>query len=72
VSAVQWQLNSKLNISVVPSWNGKGEAIIPYVIMMLSLVMLSPLLERQLGQMAPSCFTEHALKWWTSLLEPSR
>jgi hypothetical protein len=72
VSAAQWQLNSKLNILVVPSWNGKGETIIPYVITMSSLAMLSPLLEKQLGQMAPSRFTEHALKWWTSLPEPSR
>jgi hypothetical protein len=65
-------LNAKLNISVVPSWNGKGETIIPYVITMSSLAMLSPLMERQLGQMAPSRFTDRALKWWTSLPEPSR
>jgi hypothetical protein len=65
-------LNTKLNISVVPTWNGKGETIIPYVITMSSLAMLSPLMECQLGQMAPSRFTDRALKWWTALPEPSR
>jgi hypothetical protein len=72
VSTAQWQLNSKLNVSVVSLWNGKGETIIPYVIMMSSLAMLSPLLEKQLGQMAPSHFTECPLRWWTSLPEPFR
>jgi hypothetical protein len=72
VSAAPWQLNTKLNILVVLTWNGKGETIIPYVITMSSLAILSPLMERQLGQTAPSRFTDRALKWRTSLPEPSR
>jgi hypothetical protein len=69
---LQWQLNPKLNVSIVPVWDGKDELIIDYVINMASLVLLSPLMFVHIAQMAPTKFTGCARSWWTLLPLSSR
>ncbi|KAJ7878922.1 hypothetical protein B0H13DRAFT_2346314 [Mycena leptocephala] len=63
----QWQINPKLNISVVPAWDGKGESVIPYVITMSYLAALSPKMASGIAQMAPYKFSGRAMRWWNNL-----
>jgi hypothetical protein len=69
---LQWQLNPKLNVYIVPIWDGKDETIIDYVINMASLALLSPLMFVHIAQIAPTKFTGHARRWWTLLPLNSR
>ncbi|KAJ7773009.1 hypothetical protein DFH07DRAFT_952985 [Mycena maculata] len=55
--ADQWQLNPKLNISVLPSWDGHGDTVIDYVIAMSHLASLSDHTHVGVAQMAPSKLT---------------
>ncbi|KAF7344711.1 TY3B-TY3B protein [Mycena venus] len=52
-----WQLNYKLNVSVVPSWNGRDETIIDFVVAMAGLVILGPRMAQGIAHMALSKFT---------------
>ncbi|KAJ7187740.1 hypothetical protein B0H12DRAFT_962742, partial [Mycena haematopus] len=63
----QWQLNPKLNISILPAWDGKGDTVIDYVIAMAYLAVLSPRMAQGIAQLAPSKFTGRAERWWTTL-----
>ncbi|KAJ7920731.1 hypothetical protein B0H13DRAFT_2319013 [Mycena leptocephala] len=68
----QWQINPKLNVSVVPTWDGKGDSVIPYVITMSYLAALSPRMAAGVAQMAPYKFSGRAMKWWNNLSIPLR
>ncbi|KAJ7239992.1 hypothetical protein B0H12DRAFT_969518, partial [Mycena haematopus] len=63
----QWQLNYKLNVAVVPEWDGKDGTLIKYVIDMSCLALLSPRMVRDIAHMAPSKFTDRAQRWWITL-----
>ncbi|KAJ7309321.1 hypothetical protein DFH08DRAFT_974795 [Mycena albidolilacea] len=69
-SILQWKLNPKLNVSILPVWDGKDETIIDYVINMVSLALLGPLIFVHIAQMVPTKFTGCARSWWT-LLPPN-
>ncbi|KAF8188192.1 hypothetical protein K438DRAFT_1972381 [Mycena galopus ATCC 62051] len=53
----QWQLNPKLNVSIMPVWDSKDELIIDYVINMASLALPTFLMAVHVVQMAPMKFT---------------
>ncbi|KAJ7190621.1 hypothetical protein GGX14DRAFT_579700 [Mycena pura] len=69
---VEWQLNCKLNVSVVPEWNRHETTVIEYVIQMSHLASLSAQMNTDIAQMAPSKFTHHATSWWNSLTMDER
>ncbi|KAJ7473553.1 hypothetical protein FB451DRAFT_1468458 [Mycena latifolia] len=62
-----WQLNPKLNVSVVPAWDGSGSLIIEYVVHMSHLANMSEKMSVGIAQMAPSKFSDRALRWWNAL-----
>lgn len=62
-----WQLNPKLNVSVVPEWDSKDEMVIDYIVFMAYLASFSDKMRKDIAQMAPSKFTDRARRWWTTL-----
>ncbi|KAF8170049.1 hypothetical protein K438DRAFT_1614453, partial [Mycena galopus ATCC 62051] len=59
-----WQINRKLNLSMVPEWNRRGKTAITYICQISELLRLSPQLSVDLGAAAPLKFTERAQTWW--------
>ncbi|KAF8143741.1 hypothetical protein K438DRAFT_1632921, partial [Mycena galopus ATCC 62051] len=62
-----WQLNRKLNLSMVPAWNGHGKTVIDYLCSVAELTRLSPQMIVDLGAMAPLKFTDRAQTWWQTM-----
>jgi hypothetical protein len=67
-----WQINHKLNISVIPSWDRRGTSTIDYLSKMAKLATLGEKMSCSLGNIAPSHFTDRAESWWYSLPEIDR
>ncbi|KAJ7619331.1 hypothetical protein FB45DRAFT_713610, partial [Roridomyces roridus] len=65
--ADQWQLNHKLQLSVIPSWDGGPITVFDYVIRMDALALLSPRMAVGIAQLASSKFTGRAENWWIAL-----
>ncbi|KAJ7716537.1 hypothetical protein B0H16DRAFT_1741194 [Mycena metata] len=59
-----WQINRKLNIQLVPEWDGHGKTAINYICKVAELVRLSPQMIVDLGAIAPLKFTGRAEMWW--------
>ncbi|KAJ7258401.1 hypothetical protein B0H12DRAFT_970000, partial [Mycena haematopus] len=59
-----WQINRKLNLSLVPEWDGHGKTAISYVCKIAELLRLSPQMAIDLGAIAPLKFTGRAETWW--------
>ncbi|KAG6905931.1 hypothetical protein DXG01_016851 [Tephrocybe rancida] len=55
-----WQLNPKLNFSIMPSWNRLGETALDYISDMSKLAALSNHMSAGLAQMAPQKWTSPA------------
>ncbi|KAJ7605542.1 hypothetical protein DFH06DRAFT_1275604 [Mycena polygramma] len=70
--AGQWQLNPKLNISVLTAFDGRPESIISYVESMAYLANLGPLMSSGIAQLAPLKFTGRAQTWWGLMPEKDR
>lgn len=62
-SAEEWQLNPKLNLAVLPSWDGKGSSALEYLSAMAKLVGLSLKMNIGIAQFAEYKWTERALSW---------
>ncbi|KAF8143405.1 hypothetical protein K438DRAFT_1522857, partial [Mycena galopus ATCC 62051] len=62
-----WQLNRKLNLSLVPAWDGHGKTVIDYLCSVAELTRLSPQMIVDLGAMAPLKFTDRAQTWWQTM-----
>ncbi|KAJ7503818.1 hypothetical protein B0H11DRAFT_1710674, partial [Mycena galericulata] len=62
----EWQLNRKLNIQLVPEWDGHGGTAIEYLCKIAELVRLSPQMVVDLGAIAPLKFTDRAAMWWST------
>ncbi|KAJ6611809.1 hypothetical protein B0H10DRAFT_2223726 [Mycena sp. CBHHK59/15] len=71
-SAGLWQLNHKLNISILPSWDGDDVSVIDYVESMARLAAMGPLMHTGIAQLAPAKFSGRALTWWSGLTDPFR
>ncbi|KAJ7123005.1 hypothetical protein C8R44DRAFT_621723, partial [Mycena epipterygia] len=59
-----WQLNPKLNLSLIPEWDGRGTTIIDYVVRIAYLCSLGWKMNIGVVQMVPSKFTGNAMAWW--------
>ncbi|KAF8177719.1 hypothetical protein K438DRAFT_1978319 [Mycena galopus ATCC 62051] len=62
-----WQLNHKLNLSMVPAWDGHGKTVINYLCSVAELTRLLPQMIVDLRAMAPLKFTDCAQTWWQTL-----
>ncbi|KAJ7106504.1 hypothetical protein C8R43DRAFT_842017, partial [Mycena crocata] len=60
----EWQFNRRLNVSMVPEWDGHGKTAISYLCKVAELVRLSPQVVLDLGALAPLKFTGRAEMWW--------
>ncbi|THU86679.1 hypothetical protein K435DRAFT_590348, partial [Dendrothele bispora CBS 962.96] len=67
-----WQFNPKISMSVIPSWDGKGENLIDYVISMNELAEKSVSLSQGLATWAPSKWSGKAKDWWEALTPPAQ
>ncbi|KAJ7667257.1 hypothetical protein B0H17DRAFT_1336134 [Mycena rosella] len=63
----EWQVNRKLNLQLVPDWDGHGKTAISYLCKISELVRLSPQMVVDLGAVAPLKFTGRAEMWWRTL-----
>ncbi|KAF5378164.1 hypothetical protein D9615_007525 [Tricholomella constricta] len=63
----EWQLNNKLNSTVIPSWDGMGESVLSYISSMAKLADLSNKMRIGLAKLAPSNWTGRVLDWWDAL-----
>ncbi|KAJ6550623.1 hypothetical protein DFH09DRAFT_1086569 [Mycena vulgaris] len=61
-----WQLNRKLNLNMVPEWDGRCKTAISYLCKIAELVRLSLQMVTNLGAMVPLKFTGRAEMWWTT------
>ncbi|KAF8194492.1 hypothetical protein K438DRAFT_1969101 [Mycena galopus ATCC 62051] len=62
-----WQLNHKLNLSMVPAWDGHRKTVIDYLCSVAELTRLSPQMIVDLGAMAPLKFTDRVQTWWQTM-----
>ncbi|KAJ3765895.1 hypothetical protein FB446DRAFT_602541, partial [Lentinula raphanica] len=67
-----WQLNNKLQLSDIPSWDGNGKTLIEYLIRMYELASRSELLARGLGIWAPDSLKDTARSWWLTIPQADR
>ncbi|KAJ7164491.1 hypothetical protein C8R46DRAFT_875594, partial [Mycena filopes] len=67
-----WQINRKLNLQLVPEWDGHGKTAIVYICKIAELVRLSPQMIVDLGATAPLKFTGRAEMWWQTQSTPVR
>ena len=63
----EWQLNNKLNSSVVPSWDGHGSTAIEYISSMSFLARMSQKMKEGVAAMAPYKWSGRAKSWWECL-----
>ena len=68
----EWQINHKLNSTVLPEWNGAGETAIDYLSAMGFLAGLSSKMKEGIAQLAPFKWTSYAKSWWETLPSPDR
>ncbi|KAF8185765.1 hypothetical protein K438DRAFT_1516578, partial [Mycena galopus ATCC 62051] len=62
-----WQLNCKLNLNMVPAWDGHGKTVIDYLCLVVELTRLSPQMIVDLSAMVPLKFTDRAQTWWQTM-----
>ncbi|KAJ3730731.1 hypothetical protein C8R42DRAFT_551652, partial [Lentinula raphanica] len=67
-----WQLNNKIQMSDLPSWDGNGKTLIDYLIRMYELASRSELLARGLGIWAPDYLKGTARSWWLTIPQSER
>lgn len=67
-----WQMNRKLNMSVIPSWNGGGDTAIEYILAMSNLSTLGSELAVDIAAMASQKWSDRALNWWNALPSADR
>ncbi|KAJ7703611.1 hypothetical protein B0H17DRAFT_922013 [Mycena rosella] len=65
----EWQVNHKLNLSSVPSWDREGTTAISYLAKMSKLAKLGEKMRRSLGNIAANLFTGNTNAWWCSLTD---
>ncbi|EDR02888.1 uncharacterized protein LACBIDRAFT_308075 [Laccaria bicolor S238N-H82] len=63
----EWQLNHKLNSSVVPAWDGHGSTAIDYISSMSFLARMSDKMKEGVAAMAPYKWSGRAKSWWECL-----
>ncbi|KAJ7430924.1 hypothetical protein FB451DRAFT_1198540 [Mycena latifolia] len=68
----EWQVNHKLNMSSVPSWDGEGVSAILYLSKMARLARMGAKMRKSLGNVAPLLFSGAAEVWWRALTEPDQ
>ncbi|KJA22879.1 hypothetical protein HYPSUDRAFT_121746, partial [Hypholoma sublateritium FD-334 SS-4] len=63
----EWQMNPKINMSSLPSWDGRGKTVIDYLSEMAGFYRLGARMQRGMAQMASHKWTGRAKRWWEAL-----
>lgn len=63
----EWQMNPKINLSNLPSWDGDGKTIIDYLSEMSGFARLGDRMQCGMAQMASHKWSGRAKKWWEAL-----
>ncbi|KJA15702.1 hypothetical protein HYPSUDRAFT_148713 [Hypholoma sublateritium FD-334 SS-4] len=63
----EWQINNKINLNHIPSWDGRGESIIDYISEMSSYAILGDKMNIGIGKIAPLKWTGSARAWWDAI-----
>ncbi|THU96577.1 hypothetical protein K435DRAFT_664182, partial [Dendrothele bispora CBS 962.96] len=62
----EWRLNEKINLSLIPSWDGKGDTLIDYLVTMNELAEKGPRLSQDLATWASEGWSGDVKNWWLS------
>ncbi|THU89065.1 hypothetical protein K435DRAFT_619841, partial [Dendrothele bispora CBS 962.96] len=62
----EWRLNEKINLSLIPSWDGKGDTLIDYLVTMNELAEKGPRLSQDLATWASEGWSSDVKNWWLS------
>ncbi|KAF8994317.1 hypothetical protein BDZ89DRAFT_1053354 [Hymenopellis radicata] len=64
---IEWQLNSKLPPSIIPTWDGGDTTAVDYLAAMQQLTWMSGKMRQGIANMAPHYWTARAQNWWAGL-----
>ncbi|THU86040.1 hypothetical protein K435DRAFT_586315, partial [Dendrothele bispora CBS 962.96] len=62
----EWRLNEKINLNLIPKWDGKGDTLIDYLVAMSELAEKGQRLSQDLATWASEGWTGDVRNWWLS------
>ncbi|THV04114.1 hypothetical protein K435DRAFT_607199, partial [Dendrothele bispora CBS 962.96] len=62
----EWRLNEKINLSLIPQWDGKGDTLVDYLVTMNELAEKGTHLSQDLATWASEGWSGDVKNWWLS------